>query len=182
VLMTAGRFGGRDLHQTLRQRVDRTTDIDTRDWLLEGLASTRVPELLDENVTLTTSGQLNPREMTKLLAGGKWKELEPPTDSTIGRSRMVAGIDRSWDTLVRLMPRGALTRLLSVVSESCSADELAEAERVFGPRAKSMLGGPRRFAGALERLDLCMAQRSRDLPELEKFFPAPRTVRPAVGG
>jgi alanyl aminopeptidase len=182
VLVTAGRFGGRDLHQALSQRLDRTTDIDTRDWLLEGLASTRVPELLDENVALATSERVNPRETTKILAGGKWKDLEPPLDSTIGRSRMMAGIDGSWDILVRRLPRGALTRLLSVVSESCSMDERAEGERVFGPRARSMLGGPRRFAGALETLDLCMAQRSREVPELEKFFPAPRTARPPVGG
>ncbi|HZW89945.1 MAG TPA: hypothetical protein VFF12_12760, partial [Myxococcaceae bacterium] len=91
-------------------------------------------------------------------------------------------IDRSWDTLAASMPRGALTQFLALVRDSCSADERAEAERVFGPRAKSMLGGPRRFALSLERLDLCMAQRSREVPELERFFPAPRPKAPAAAG
>ena len=60
------------------QRLDRTADVDSRDWLLEGLASTRVPELLDDNVALATSGRLNPREISKLLVGGRWKEVAPP--------------------------------------------------------------------------------------------------------
>ncbi|HVP62861.1 MAG TPA: M1 family metallopeptidase [Myxococcaceae bacterium] len=181
VLMTAGRFGGRDLHQALVQRLDRTADIDTRDWLLEGLASTRVPELLDDNVALATSGRLNPREITKLLTGGR-KEAEPPLDSVVGRSRVLAGVDRSWSTLVALMPRGGLTRFFALAGESCSVDERAEGERVFGPRVKSILGGPRRFALALERLDLCSDQRTREVPTLEKFFPEPRPTRAATGG
>ena len=182
-LTVAGRFGGRDLHQALIQRLDRTADLDARDWLLDGLASTRVPELLDENVALAISGRLNPREIGRLLATGKWKEVEPPLDSTVGRSRMLAGIDRSWDTLVALMPRGGLTRFFSAIGESCSADERAEAERVFGPRVKHILGGPRRFALALERLDLCMGRRAREVTELERFFssPRPRTTS-ATGG
>ena len=182
VLETAGRFGGRDLHQALVQRLDRTADSDTRDWLLEGLASTRMPELLDDNVALATSGRLNPREVGKLLVGGKWKEAEPPLDSPVGRSRVLAGVDRSWSTLVALMPRGGLTRFFALASESCSADERALAERVFGPRVSSVLGGPRRLALALERLDLCIAERTREVPELEKFFPAPRPARAATGG
>ncbi|MGZ6060648.1 MAG: M1 family metallopeptidase, partial [Myxococcaceae bacterium] len=67
VLRTATRSGGRDLQQALVQRLDRTADRQTREWLLEGLAATRVPELLDENVTLAASGQLNPREISNLL-------------------------------------------------------------------------------------------------------------------
>ena len=80
------------------------------------------------------------------------------------------------------MPRGGLSRFFTLTSNSCSADERAEAERVFGPRVKSVLGGPRRFSLALERLDLCVAERSRDVPELERFFPAPRTPRATTGG
>ena len=108
--------------------------------------------------------------------------MEPPLDSTLGRARTIAGVDRSWDTLVSLMPRGGLSRFFALTSESCSTDERAEAERVFGPRAKSVLGGPRRFSLALEKLDLCVAERTRDVPELERFFPAPRTPRAATGG
>ncbi len=182
VLQTAGRFGGRDLHQALVQRLDRTRDIDTRDWLLEGLASTRAPELLDQNVALATSGRLDPREIAQLLVGEKWKKSQPPTDSPVGRSRTLAGIDRSWDALVALMPRGGLSRFFTLAGESCSADERAEAERVFGHRVTSVLGGPRRFALALEKLDLCIAQRTREVPELERFFAAPRPTRAATGG
>jgi alanyl aminopeptidase len=182
VLTTASQLGGRDLHQAFTQRLDRTADVDSRDWLLEGLASTRVPGLLDDNVALATSGRLNPREISKLLVGGRWKEVAPPADSAIGRSRMLTGVDRTWDTLVTLMPRGGLSRFLALAGQSCSAEERAESERVFGPRAKSILGGPRRFALALEKLDLCVTQRTREVPELEKFFPPPRPSRAATGG
>jgi alanyl aminopeptidase len=182
VLMTAGRFGGRDFHQALEQRLDRTQDTEVRDWILGGLSGTRVPELLDANVALATSGRLNPKEIGKVLLGSKYREIEPPLDSTLGRARTLAGVDRSWDTLVTLLPRGGLSRFFALASQSCSQDERAEAERVFGPRVKSVLGGPRRFAISLERLDLCMAERSRDVPELERFFPAARTPRAATGG
>jgi cytosol alanyl aminopeptidase len=181
VLMTAARFGGRDLHQALRQKLDRTEDTEIRDWLLGGMAGTRMPELLDQNAALATSGRLNPKEIGKLLTGSKYREQEPPLDSTIGRARTLSGIDRSWDTLVALMPRGGLSRFFTLVSHSCSSDERAEAERVFSPRVKSILGGPRRFALSLERMDLCIAERSRDVPELERFFPA-ATPRAATGG
>jgi len=182
VLAIAGRFGGRDFHTALEQRLDRTADLDLRDWLLGGMAGTHQPELLDENVAIATSGRLDPREISRLLTGSKYREAEPPLDSTVGRARTVAGIDHSWDTLVALMPRGGLSRFFTLTSNSCSADERAEAERVFRPRVKSVLGGPRRFSLALERLDLCVAERSRDVPELERFFPAPRTPRATTGG
>jgi alanyl aminopeptidase len=182
VLAIAGRHGGRDMHGALEQKLGRTTDLDSRDWLLGGLAATRVPELLDQNVTLATSGRLDPREISTLLTGSKYRELQPPLDSAIGRERVLAGVDQSWDRLVSLMPRGGLSRFFAVASQSCSTDERAEAERVFGPRVKSVLGGPRRFALSLERLDLCVAERTREVPELEKFFPAPRTARTPVGG
>jgi alanyl aminopeptidase len=182
VLAIAGRFGGRDFHAALEQRLDRTADLDLRDWLLGGMAGTHQPELLDENVAIATSGRLDPREISRLLTGSKYREAEPPLDSTVGRARTVAGIDRSWDTLVALMPRGGLSRFFTLASQSCSADERAEAERVFGPRVKSVLGGPRRLALALERLDLCVAEQRRDVPELERFFPAPRTPRATTGG
>jgi alanyl aminopeptidase len=182
VLTTAGRFGGRDLHQALEQKLARTADNDVRDWILGGMAGTRVPELLDANAALATSGRLNPKEIGKLMTGSKYRELEAPLDSTLGRARMLSGVDRSWDALVGLMPRGGLSRFFSLASNSCSSDERAEAERVFGPRVKSILGGPRRFALAVERMDLCIAERSREMPELERFFPAPRTPRAATSG
>jgi alanyl aminopeptidase len=150
--------------------------------MLGGMAGTRVPELLDKNAALATSGRLDPREISRLLTGSKYREGEPPLDSTLGRARTVAGVDRSWDTLVALMPRGGLSRFFALATESCSADERAEAERVFGPRVKSVLGGPRRFALALENLDLCVAERTREVPELERFFPASRTPRATTGG
>ena len=107
VLMIAGRFGGRDLHTALEQRLDRTADLDFRDWLLGGIAGpgARAPrrERGDRNL-----GTARPREIGRLLTGSKYRDAEPPLDSTIGRGRTVASIDRSWDTLVALMPRGGL--------------------------------------------------------------------------
>ena len=183
VLQAASRFGGRDVHQALVERLERTADTRVRGWLLDGIASTREPALLDDNVSLAISGRLNPREIGKLLTGGKWRGgVEAPLDSAVGRARTLAGMEVSWDTLVALMPRGALARFFSVAGASCSADERAEAEQVFGPKVKSVLGGPRRFSAALERLDLCMDERSREVPELEKFFPSPRPASAGTGG
>ncbi|HSP19299.1 MAG TPA: hypothetical protein VLQ79_07290, partial [Myxococcaceae bacterium] len=81
-----------------------------------------------------------------------------------------------------LMPRGALARFFAVAGASCSADERAAAERVFGPKAKAVRGGPRRLSLSLETLDLCMDERTREVPELERFFPQPRASRAGRGG
>ena len=183
VLQAAGRFGGPDVHQALVDRLDRTADTRVRSWLLDGIASTRKTELLDENVALATSGRLNPREISALLAGGRYRQgLQAPLDSTVGRARTLAGLERSWDTLVTLMPRGALGRFFAVAGASCSADERASAERVFGPKATGVLGGPRILSLSLEKLDLCLDERTREVPELERFFPPPRATRAATGG
>ena len=84
---------------------------------------------------------------------------------------MLTGVDRTWDTLVTLMPRGGLSRFLALAGQSCSADERAESERVFGPRAKSILGGPRRFALAREKLDLCVAREDARGPGAGEILP-----------
>jgi alanyl aminopeptidase len=182
VLVTAARSGGRDLHQALVQRLDRTADRRTRDWLLDGIASARLPELQDENVALATSGRLNPREIADVLSTEWRRRPEVPLDLPAVRERILAGVDRSWDRLVALMPRGALFKFFDVTGHSCSPGERAEAERVFGPRAPTVLGGPRAFAIALERLDLCVEERAREVPELERFFAPPPPARAATGG
>jgi alanyl aminopeptidase len=184
VLMTAGRFGGGDFHQALVQRLDRTADRQTRDWLLDGIASARLPDLQDENVALATSSKLNPREIKDLLTTDWRRRPDVPLDSPVARERILAGIDHSWDRLVALMPRGALFKFFDVTGHGCSPGERADGERVFGPRAPAALGGPRAFAIALERLDLCIDERAREVPELERFFPAPRPERalPGAGG
>ena len=182
VLMTAGRFGGDDLHQALVQRLDRTADRRTRDWLLDGIASARAPELLDENVALATSGKLNPREISDLLTTEWRRRPDVPLDLPVARERLLAGVDGSWDRLVALMPRGALFKFFDVTGHGCSPGERADGERVFGPRAPKLLGGPRAFAIALERLDLCVDERARELPELERFFPTPRPATAVTGG
>jgi hypothetical protein len=41
---------------------------------------------------------------------------------------------------------------------------------------------PRKLALALEKLDLCIEQRTREVPQLETFFPGPRVTRAATGG
>ena len=90
----------------------------------------------------------------------------------------MAGVGTRWDALVKLMPRGGVSRLFKLASASCSAEERARAEEIFRPRVESVLGGPRLLAQAEETLDLCIAQRQREVPSLEQFFapfqPAPR--------
>ncbi|HTS80342.1 MAG TPA: M1 family metallopeptidase [Myxococcaceae bacterium] len=182
VLRTASRSGGRPVHDALAQKLAGTSDRQTRDWLLSGLGGTRVPELVDENVQLAASGKLNPREIGALLLGD-YRTRESNLDWAGGRQALLAGLDHTWDTMVTLMPRGALVRFYVVATQSCSAGERVEAERVFGSRVKSVLGGPRRLSAALERLDLCIDQRTREVPELEKFFAAPPpSARTASGG
>ena len=181
-LRTASRFGGKDLHQAIVQKLERTADLKTRDWLLDGIIATRVPELVEENVALAVSGKLNPEEISKLLVGSHRLLLPVPLETAANRERILSGLDQNWDKLVALMPRGGLSSFFRVTETSCSPAERAEGERVFGPRAKSALGGPRKLSLALESLDLCLARREREVPALERFFPPPRPEKPRAGG
>ena len=183
VMETAGRAGGAPFHDQLVKRLGESHERRQRGWLLDGIASTVDPGRLDSNVALAASGALEPREMERLLAG-KYREADPPVDSPHTRAAVLAGVDSHWDSLVRLMPPGSLGWLFRLASTSCSQEERARAEQVFGPRAEAALGGPRWLAQSLEALDLCIAQKQREVPSLQRFFAPsgpPRVAEQAPG-
>ena len=84
-------------------------------------------------------------------------------------------VDLQWSLLERSLravaPR-ARGRLLDV---GCGEKPY---EAWFRPHVDSVLGGPRLLAQAEESLDLCIAQKQREVPSLQQFFapfqPAPR--------
>jgi alanyl aminopeptidase len=182
VMRTAGRFGSADFHMALVEKLGRTTDRRDREWLLDAISGTRDPALLDDNVALALSGKLDPREAQRLLAGARRGPPGGPLEVDSTRARILRGLDGHWGALVARLPRGAVSRLFRVAAQSCSAEERAAAEGVFRPRVQSVLGGPRALAQAMEKLDLCTAQKAHQEPELERFLiSAPRAKASAPG-
>jgi len=178
VMEVAGKSGDARFHDRLAGRLDQTTDLRERGWLLDGLASTRDPALLDANLALATSGKLNPAELTRLLSGQRYRREDPPADWGPARMQLMAGVGTRWDALTQLLPRGGVAALFKLARSSCSSEERARAEEVFRPHVDSVLGGPRLLAQAEESLDLCIAQKQREVPSLQQFFapfqPAPQ--------
>jgi alanyl aminopeptidase len=182
VMRTAGRFGSTDFHQALVEKLGRTTDRRDREWLLDAISGTRDPGLLDDNVALALSGRLDPRERQRVVAGARRGPPGGPLEVASTRARILQGLDAHWDALVAGLPRGGVARLFRVSAESCSPAERATVERVFGPRVQFVLGGPRALAQAMERLDLCVAENSREEPELERFLVGRPRANPGPGG
>jgi alanyl aminopeptidase len=72
----------------------------------------------------------------------------------------------SWDRLATRLPEQERANLVRVAGALCSKEARAEAEAFFAPRATS----PRRLALALERIDLCVALRAKQAPELASWL------------
>ena len=178
VMEVAGKSGNAGFRDRLAGRLDNTTDLKERGWLLDGLSATRDSALLEANLVLAASGKLNPAELTRLLTGQRYRREDPPADWGPARMQLMAGVGARWEVLTELMPRGGVAALYKLVRASCSAEERARAEEVFRPHVETVLGGPRQLAQAEESLDICIAQKQRDVPSLQQFFapfqPAPR--------
>jgi alanyl aminopeptidase len=162
VLQTAARGGDRALWTKLHEAARAEKDRRDRARLLEALAVFRDPALVEENLKVVLSDELDPRETLTLILG--------PAGHYRTRQRAYDFVKDHYDRIIARMPRDRGAALAGVASGFCDADHRADAERFFKERSARVSGGPRRLAHALEGIDLCVATRAAQQASVVAFL------------
>jgi alanyl aminopeptidase len=150
-LGAAARYGDRILFERFYEEAKNATDRRDRQQLLGALAGFRDPALMRRALSLVTSDAFDIRESLGLLFGGL---AAPPT-----RRIVYDFVKERLDMILTRMPPQAGRYLVQVGVAQCDASLKPDVEAVFKDRIAKLPGGPRVFAQAMERLDLCAKQR-----------------------
>lgn len=165
VLAIAADTDEQALHDALLEAATKETDRTDRLRILGGLASFRAPALVKKNLELMLNGPLDIRDTARMLNGA----------ASDYRTRELAFsfVQENWDKLVEKLPKDSGSGMVFIAAGFCDDKHKAEAKKFFDGRSTKYLGGPRNFAIAMESIDLCIAYRARQRPNvvawLEKY-------------
>jgi len=152
VLNTAARFADAALYDRLREQTIKTTDLRERSYLIYALAKTREPTLRDRSLAFTLDKELSGRDARDLL--------EDALDDQTNRRPAFDFVRANYDALVAKLPEHTMARLMEPMGDFCTREERDAFVGFFKDRAPAILGGPRHYRQALERVDLCIAAHS----------------------
>ena len=135
--------------------------------LIRALGGFRDPALARRAAQLMLEGPFDANEALLILEG----QLE--NDAT--RPGALAWLDRNYQALFARGARDNFDALPGWASDGCSAGEKELFVAAFAKRMKDVDGGPRSYAKALERIDLCIAYRAVQEPALSGWLAAGMT-------
>ena len=157
-LDTAARYGDRGVFDRFYGEAKKATDRRDRQRMLGALSSFRDPELAKRALSLVLTDDFDIRESMPILFGS----LRDPR-----HRRMVYDfVKLNYDAMMRRMPQQSGRRLVGVAAAQCDATLEPDAEAFFKGRMADLPGGPRDYAQAMERLDLCARQREAQPPSV----------------
>jgi alanyl aminopeptidase len=163
VLQLGARRGDAALHQRLLAEARKTTDPAERQALLGALGSFRDPALVRASTALLLSNDFPPLESVSGIASGMLGE-----EAT--REPFYAFVKEHFDALVERLPHEARGYMPVFGSAFCDAAHRQDVAAFFQERSARDPGGPQFLAQALERVDLCIAQREALQPGLTRFL------------
>jgi alanyl aminopeptidase len=161
-LGAAARYGDHTLFERFYAAAQQAADRRDRQRLLSALASFRDPALVQRALAVVLSATFDIREAMGLLFGG----LAAPAT----RRLVYEFVKEQLDALLTKMPPETGRYLVQVGVAQCDATLKADMAAVFKDRISTLPGGPRVFAQALERLDLCAQQRETHRPGMVQFL------------
>jgi alanyl aminopeptidase len=162
VLTTAALHGDAALWQRFHDHARTVEDRRDRQRLLGALASFRDPALVERGLGVVIAGEFDIREASRLLYGG----LDVPRT----RRLVYDFVKDNYDRLLALFPEDSGTSLVQAGSAQCDATLQKEITAFFEPRMNALSGGPRAFAQAMERMDLCIKRRDAQRASVDKFL------------
>jgi aminopeptidase N len=162
VLQVAAFFGDRSLFEAYLAEAHKTPDREERKLLLDALGAFRTPELASAAQELTLSGEFDVRDSNKLFVAGIEHEVTQEQAWTF--------IKAHFDGVVGKLRDDEQIRSFELGEHLCDAEHRADAEAFFKERAAKINGGPRALAKTLEGMDLCIAQRAKNAPEIATFL------------
>src|SRR5260221_665358 len=146
VLNTAARFADAALYDRLREQTIKTADLRERAYLIYALAKTREPGLRDRTLAFTLDKELSGRDARDLL--------EDALDDQTNRRPAFDFMRANYDALVAKLPEHTMARLMEPMGDFCTREERDAFVSFFKDRAPAILGGPRHYRQAPQRIDL----------------------------
>jgi alanyl aminopeptidase len=147
------------LHAAARAEKDRRARLQ----ILAAMGSFRDPALAQQAFTIALGDEFPIRETIPLVMGA--------TKSPVTRAIAYEFVRANFDSLASRLPRregGA--SLVGAASVLCDDTKRQEIEGFFKDRLKKSLGGPRRYAQAMETLRTCSAFRAAQEPSVVAFL------------
>jgi alanyl aminopeptidase len=159
VLRIAVWFGDRALLQRMRSELKKTTDKTRIGSLVEGLGAFHDPALVREALSIVLTD-----EILVLDAMGLFSQE--------GRNHaaIVDFLKSNIDAVLAKLPTEFKRATVDSVRGICDEKRRLDVETLFKDRVGSIVGGPRKFAQALEGASLCIAQENAVIPSLVSFL------------
>jgi cytosol alanyl aminopeptidase len=173
LLYAAARTSTRDsraLYAHLTAEAGRTNEARTRREILYALGGFRDRSLAAEAANLMLAGAFDPQDALHILAG----QLE--NDDL--RASALTWLDHNYDALAARGARDNFDRLPGWAEGACTPGERKLFVAALADRMPYVDGGPRSYAKALERIDLCIANRDAQAPALTAWLAAGAPIRP----
>lgn len=163
VLVLAALGGDEALFDRYMKALEGEKDRRTRRRLLVGLSSFHDPALLRRSLALLTDTRFDAREVLTSLNARFW-------DDELARVA-TAFLREHYDEIVARLPEQQASYLVYFGGmAACSAADAAEVDSFFRPRAEAVRGAPRALEQTLERIRLCDARRTAQLPEVRAYL------------
>ena len=165
-LITAARFGDRELFDTMTAELKKTTDRQQRGRILSAMGSFRDPAVVRTGLDMLIHSDIDIRESLALLLG----PLGQPETERFPFEFVKA----NYDELLKRLPTGggfdAGAMLPFVGGSACDAGSRQEFVSFFEDRAPKFTGGQHNYDQVLESIRLCEAQKSSRGADIAAFF------------
>jgi alanyl aminopeptidase len=165
VLMIAAQRADRALFDQLHAAARKSEDRKDRTRIIKAMGFFRDPELERAALELVLSGEFDMREAHHIYDNA----IEDPRTRDVAWSWAAANVD----AIAERLPRNSRNRLVSLGSHFCDPARRAEVEKAFAGKGQS----DRSTAQALEKIDLCSAQRELHAASLRAFLAGERAPR-----
>jgi alanyl aminopeptidase len=162
VMHAAGRNADRALWDRLHDAAKKAHDRKERAQALGAMGAVRDAKLVEENLKIVLSDELDPRESLSLLWGAAG---DPKT-----RQLAYDFVKANYDRILARLPKDSGASLAGIAGGFCDAEHRADAEAFFKERTPKLNGGPRVLAQTLESMALCDAGRAARQASVTTFL------------
>ena len=169
VLQVAAEHGNRDLFNKLHAVAINLHDREQRQAAIRALGSFRDPAIARDAMALLLTNEFDIRESFYALLFGP---LAYPETRSLPFEFVKAHLDELLKRLPREVGGDFAAQLPHVGSRFCNAAARDEVQNFFKDRVNDWIGAPRILAQTVERINICIGQRSVLAPDVTRFLSA----------
>nr|HEX4312651.1 M1 family metallopeptidase [Kofleriaceae bacterium] len=162
VLHVAARFGDQKLFDKLHELAKASKDRTERARLIGAMGAFQDPKLVEQALAVVLTDEFDIRESFGLVFAGL-------ADIRL-RDSTLTWIEAHFDQLIDKLPKEYRPYMAYIAAPVCDESKKAEITAFLEPKMKSVDGGQRVLAQALEALSLCAAGRAQQTPGVVAFL------------